>query len=242
MENVHTLSLGEIVKMNYKAAAVFERFALDFCCMGDRNLLEACKEENIQPSQIINELLSLATGDGLVPDFATWSLEFLIDYICENHHKYIEKKTPVLRANLDKLCQVHGTQHPELFEIRSIFFETSSGLAMHMKKEELMLFPYIKKLERAKALNRPVSSPLFKSVKDLIEIMKGDHSQEGQEFRRIASLSNNYEIPSDACSTFEVTYRLLDEFEKDLHVHIHLENNILFPEAIRIEELLNSRT
>jgi regulator of cell morphogenesis and NO signaling len=240
MENVHNLTLGAIVKSNYRAAAVLETFGLDFCCAGDTNLLEACKEENIQPSLVINALLSLANGNEVVPEFASWTLDSLIDYICAKHHAYIEAKTPILRAYLDKLCQVHGARHSELLEIRSIFFETSSGLVVHMKKEELMLFPYIRKIARGKALNTHVTSPLFKSVKDLIEVMKGDHSHEGQEFRRIAALSNNYEIPSDACSTFEVAYRLLDEFEKDLHMHIHLENNILFPEAIRIEERLNS--
>jgi regulator of cell morphogenesis and NO signaling len=240
MENLDELTLAEIVRQNYHAAAALEKFSLDFCCKGNRNFLEACREKNIDPAQVKDEILRSRASTDRAPDFATWTFDFLIDYICERHHKYIEEKAPEIRSYLDKICQVHGAEHPELHEIKKIFFKTSSGLAVHMKKEELMLFPFIRKIARSVESNIPLTSPLFKSVHDPIEMMQADHSEEGEELRKIAQLSNDYQVPADGCTTYGITYKLLDEFEKDLHTHIHLENNILFPKAIKMEQALNS--
>jgi regulator of cell morphogenesis and NO signaling len=238
MENINRLTLGEIVKKNYKAAAVFERFTLDFCCRGNQNFTDACKAGKIEPSVIINELNRLESEQEHGVVFDTWPLDMLIDYIIKRHHTYVEEKTPLIKSYLHKICEVHGARHPELQKVREIFFEIGGELAIHMKKEELILFPFIKKLSQANNTKTPVTSSLFGSVSNPVDMMKEDHAVEGDKFRRLAALTNNYLIPADACNTFAVTYQFLDEFEKDLHLHIHLENNILFPKAIQLEQKL----
>jgi regulator of cell morphogenesis and NO signaling len=236
MENIETLTLGEIVKQNYKAAAILEKFSLDFCCMGEQNLLDACKVSNLAPSLVIHELQQIQNERNEENDFNAWPLDLLVDYICERHHTYVEQKTPLLNGYLDKITEVHGANHPELREIKKIFLEIGGELTVHMKKEEFILFPFIKKLERAKGTKLTVSSPLFGMVSNPVNMMKGDHLVEGEKFKRIAALTNNYQLPADACNTYALTYQLLKEYEKDLHLHIHLENNILFPKAIELEK------
>jgi regulator of cell morphogenesis and NO signaling len=242
METIETLTLGEIVKKNYKAADIFEEFSLDFCCNGDRMIDEACTARGVDPSLVKDRLRELSTEErnSDVVDFDTWPLHRLIDHIVNRHHKYVEELTPRIKAYLDRISKVHGSRHPELYDVREIFAEVGGELAVHMKKEELMLFPFIKKLERAKENNEPASSPLFSSILSPVAMMKADNAEEGEKLARIAALTNNYTPPPDACGTYEVTFDLLKEFEKDLHRHIHLENNILFPKSIAAEESLRS--
>jgi regulator of cell morphogenesis and NO signaling len=239
MDRLETLTLAEIVKQNYKAAAVLEKFSLDFCCNGGRQIDVACKEGNVDSALVIEALRKLESRNPDDPDFNGWSMHKLVDYIQTRHHAYVEEKTPVLRRYLDKICQVHGVRHPELIEIRRLFWEVSDGLIVHMKKEEMMLFPFIKKIELAKESKTAAQSPLFKTVTSPVEMMKADHAEEGERLSRIATLTNHYTVPDDACNTYRVTYELLKEFEQDLHIHIHIENNILFPAAIQLESELN---
>jgi regulator of cell morphogenesis and NO signaling len=239
MDRLETLTLAEIVRHNYKAAAVLEKFSLDFCCNGGRQIDAACKEGNVDTALVIEELTKLEAKDPDDPNFEGWSLHKLVDYIKIRHHAYVEQNTPVLKRYLDKICQVHGVRHPELIEVRRIFWEVADGLIVHMKKEELMLFPFIKKIELAKESKATAQSPLFKTVSSPVATMKADHAEEGERLSRIAALTNHYTAPVDACNTYRVTYDLLREFEQDLHIHIHIENNILFPAAIQLESELN---
>ena len=163
--------------------------------------------------------------------FSDWPLDLLIDYIEKKHHRYINQKTPVILTYLKKVTSVHGIAHPELLEIYELFTASAQNLAAHMKKEELILFPYIKKLENSET---PITAH-FGSVENPIAMMKEEHNDEGERFSRISELSNAYQLPPDACPTYNVTFQLLKEFESDLHQHIHLENNILFPAAILAE-------
>lgn len=240
MENIETLTLGEIVKRNYKAAAVLERHALDFCCNGNQTLAQACDIASIDADLVRQELASVRDKDAEIPDFDSWPLHKLIDHIKERHHGYVEKMTPQIKTYLDKICKVHGDRHPELHNVRSLFNEIGGELAVHMKKEELMLFPFIRKIEKANG-SAAATSPLFKSVTSPINMMMADHADEGENFRLMGALTDNYRLPSDACNTYALTYRLLSEFEKDLHLHIHLENNILFPKAIAMEQQVPSK-
>ncbi len=240
MENLETLTLGEIVRNNYHAAAVLEKFSLDFCCNGNRKIEEACNGAGVDPALVIDELKSLGTQHDRI-NFDAWPLHMLIDYIVKRHHAYVEEKVPLIKGYLDKICNVHGSRHPELLEIRSIFFEVGGELIAHLKKEELMLFPFIKRLEQANGSTGSVQSPLFKSVSSPVEMMKDDHAIEGEKLARVAALTNHYKIPEDACNTFAVTWQFLQEFERDLHMHIHLENNILFPKAIELDEKVNGK-
>jgi regulator of cell morphogenesis and NO signaling len=240
MENITSLSLGEIVKQNYKAGEVFEKFGLDFCCMGSQNFEEACQASNIDSSLVMKALNDIESeaGDGV--NFDTWPLDLLADYIYKKHHKYIEEKTPVIKSYLDKICTVHGSHHPELLEIREIFNATSGELAVHMKKEELTLFPYIKRMVQAAEEKTAVKSPLFDSVVSPVQAMKADHLDEGVQLMKMASLSNHFTPPADACNTYTVAYKMLHDYERDMHMHIHLENNILFSKAIRMEAELSA--
>ena len=153
----------------------------------------------------------------------------------KKHHRYEEEKTPEIRPYLEKIVQVHGAQHPELFEVKQLFEESAQDLAAHMKKEELVLFPNIRKMVSEK--QRYVQL-FFGSIQNPITAMQVDHNQEGERFRKIAELTNEYTPPADTCNTYKVTLSLLQEFETDLHTHIHLENNILFPKAIDLEKSL----
>ncbi|MCB0443168.1 MAG: hemerythrin domain-containing protein, partial [Flavobacterium sp.] len=156
-------------------------------------------------------------------------------YIEKKHHRYVEEKTPVLLAFLDKLTKVHGTKHPELFEINNLFYQGAGELAQHMKKEELILFPFIQKMVKAQKENQSIQEPHFGTVENPIAMMQDEHTVEGERFATIATLTDGFTPPEDACSTYRVAFQMLKEFEQDLHKHIHLENNILFPKAIELQ-------
>lgn len=241
MENINSLTLGQIVASNYKAAAIFEKHQLDFCCQGNRNFVTACETAGLKAETIEKEINNLTIDETRI-DFTKWPLDLLSEYIYEHHHKYIEEVTPTIKNLLDKICAVHGNTHPELLEIRDIFNISSGELAMHMKKEELILFPFIKKLEQAKASGESANSKLFNSVISPIQKMEEDHLDEGEQLLRMTQLSNNFTPPEDACLTYITTYKMLQEYEKDMHLHIHLENNILFPKAITLEQRINQHS
>ncbi len=154
------------------------------------------------------------------------------------YHRYVEEKIQEIKSYLGKICKVHGNHHPELFEINELFHACAGELAMHMKKEELILFPFIRKMVKAKLQGTPLDASHFGTVENPINMMKHEHDAEGERFRKIFQLSNSYTPPQDACNTYKVTFALLKEFEEDLHLHIHLENNILFPKAVEMEKLL----
>lgn len=237
------ITIGEIVTEDFRTAAVFSKHGIDFCCKGDRTLEEVCEKKNVPINVLMDELAQAACSAGQAIDYDSWPSDLLIDYIEKKHHRYIEEKTPVILQYLNKLCKVHGQRHPELFSVYDAFSESAGELAAHMKKEELMLFPFIKKMLKAKQENIPLESPHFDSVENPVAMMKHEHVTEGERFEEIAKLTNNYNPPADACSTYRVTFAMLEEFERDLHTHIHLENNILFPRAIAMEkELQNAAT
>lgn len=182
----------------------------------------------------LNAVLHSNTDQSI--DYKSWPLDLLIDYIEKKHHRYVEEKIPVLRQFLDKLCNVHAERHPELYKINELFTASANELATHMKKEELILFPFVRKMVSATKSKNPIEAPHFGTVENPITMMMQEHDNEGERFRQIAELTNNYNPPADACNTYRVTFAMLDEFEKDLHLHIHLENNILFPKAIKLEQ------
>lgn len=230
-------TVGQIVADDYRSAPVFEKFGIDFCCTGNRSIEEACKQNNVNPKELTKALeTALAETTTPTTDFKSWPLDLLADYIEKRHHRYVEERIPIIKQNLDKLVQVHGAKHPELLKINELFIASAGEFAMHMKKEELMLFPFIRKMVRAKKNNEPLAEPRFGTVKNPIQTMMREHDNEGESFRQIEALSNNYTPPADGCNTYKVTFALLKEFQGDLHMHIHLENNILFPKAEELEK------
>ncbi|GAL66079.1 iron-sulfur cluster repair di-iron protein [Jejuia pallidilutea] len=229
--------IGQFVAEDYRTAAVFFKYKIDFCCNGNRTINEACEKKGIDSNVLLNELQEVLNIKGeQTIDYKSWPLDLLIDYIEKKHHRYVEEKIPVLRQFLDKLCRVHGERHPELLKINELFTASAGELAAHMKKEELVLFPFVKKMVSATLHTGTVEAPHFKTVENPIEMMMQEHDNEGERFRQIAELTDNYNPPADACNTYRVTFAMLEEFEKDLHLHIHLENNILFPKAIKLEQ------
>lgn len=229
-------TIGDFVAENFRTAEVFKKYHIDFCCKGGRTVEEACDNKKVSPQQIYQELEEIVNRKSEDIDFNSWPLDLLADYVEKTHHKYVEEKSAMLIPYLNKLCKVHGERHPELFEINELFIGSAQDLAAHMKKEELILFPFIKQMVEAKKNGEALPAPRFGTVENPVAMMKHEHEAEGERFVKIAELTNNYEFPDDACGTYQVTYRMLEDFQNDLHKHIHLENNILFPKAIAMEK------
>ena len=234
-------TIGDFVAKDYRTATIFSKYGIDFCCKGQRTIDEVCSKMNLNEPQLLRELNAvLATKNDTENDFDSWSLDVLIDYIEKNHHRFVEEKTQILIPFLDKLCSIHEDNHPELFEINQLFKDSAQELASHMKKEEMILFPFVKEMINATKSHGTIGKPFFETVKNPISAMMNEHDAEGERFRTIAALSNNYRTPEDACNTYRATYAMLQEFEQDLHKHIHLESNILFPKAKALEKFFST--
>jgi iron-sulfur cluster repair di-iron protein len=229
MKNYRELNIGEIVTEDFRTAEVFKKAGIDFCCGGNQNLEEACKKQNIN----LNELeLSLENIANTKPDsahnFKDWSVDFLCDYIVNTHHKTVLRLLPQLTAYTKKIAEVHGANHPELQEIEQLFAQINTELIQHLQKEEEVLFPAIK--IQFKSDNTEAKA----SIQSEIARMTTEHESAGGAMDKINVLSKGYTLPADACNTYRVTYKLLEEFEDDLHIHVHLENNILYPKALAL--------
>jgi regulator of cell morphogenesis and NO signaling len=241
MEMTKSPSVGSFVANDFRTAAVFQKYGIDFCCKGGKSVDEVCDKKNIDREMLLRELNEVS----MIPspsanEYSSWSLDKLIDYIESTHHRYVENAIPPLLQFLDKLCNVHGGNHPELFEINEQFVAAAGELTAHMKKEELILFPYVYRMVEAINTGVDMNEAPFGTVKNPIAMMMQEHDVEGDRFSKIAELSNNYNAPADGCTTYRVAFALLKEFEEDLHKHIHLENNILFPKALEMEKKLIS--
>ena len=239
MENTLKKNIGEIVAEDYRTAQIFKNHKIDFCCKGNRSIQEVADKNNLDADLLLKEIEGVQLqGDGGNTDFKSWPLDLLADYIEKKHHRYVAERIPVLQQYLNKLCQVHGERHPELFEITEHFNASAGELAMHMKKEELIVFPAVRKMVQANQTGTQMQPLHFGTIQNPIQVMMQEHDNEGERFRHIEALSNGYTPPADGCTTYNVTYSLLKEFEDDLHNHIHLENNILFPKAEELEKQL----
>ena len=234
-------NIGKIVAENYKAASVFKQYGIDFCCNGNRTIESACRKKQIDPDKLLTELQEAVTqkGTGEI-DFKSFPLDLLADYIEKTHHRYVEKKIIEITPYLNRIVQVHGENHPELLVVEQLFQQSAGDLTAHMKKEELVLFPYIRRLVQSQLSGSTKSDTPLGTIAEVIARMEQDHEAEGERFRSISELTDNYNPPADACNTYRVTFSLLHEFEEDLHRHIHLENNILFPKAIELEKTLSN--
>jgi len=234
-------TLGEIAAKDLRKAEVFKKYGLDFCCGGKKTVKEACAEKGLDVTKVEQELQTAdknITGSRPMP-YNDWSLDFLADYIVNTHHSYVKKTIPDLRSYASKVASVHGSHHSELFAISQLTDEVCTELSSHMIKEENVLFPYIKQLVAAKNNGSQLQSAAFKSVQSPINMMEHEHEIVGNKLDQIRKLSKNYSLPEDACASYSYLFKTLDEFENDLHIHVHLENNILFPKALEIEKQLD---
>jgi len=228
-------TIAEVVAMNFHTAKVFEDFGLDFCCGGKKTIQDACREKGINPDIILSSLANIETTNGSAAHFDKWELDFLIDYIVTNHHSYVLREITTIEHHLQKVASKHGENHPEIYKVETLFNSLREELMVHMQKEEKMLFPYIKKLVIAQKNSLEFPQPPFGSAAGPVAVMENEHDNAGRVMHEINRITNSFNPPEDACTTFRTLYSEMAEFEKDLHVHIHLENNILFPKALRLE-------
>ena len=237
-ENEETL--GEIAVKDLRKAEVFKKYGLDFCCGGKKTVKEACAEKGIDATKVEQELQQtdkiVSTTTNRPLPYNDWGLDFLADYITNTHHSYVKKTIPDLRAYATKVASVHGAQHPELVQVNKLTQQVCDELSSHMVKEETVLFPYIKKLFAASTDGNIAQSAIFDSVKTPIDEMEHEHEFVGNALDQIRAITNNYSLPEDACASYAFLFKNLDEFENDLHIHVHLENNILFPKALKLEK------
>jgi regulator of cell morphogenesis and NO signaling len=231
-------TIGEIAVKDLRKAQVFKKFGIDFCCGGKKTLREVCAEKGIDSTKVEQELQQvnqLVTNN--TNAYNEWNLDFLADFIVNNHHSYVRKNLPELRQYSAKVAQVHGAHHPELSPVQKLVEEINTELTDHMEEEEKVLFAYVKKIVQAKNNNQPLNKE-EKNLSSLIEKMEKEHDVVGRNFDKIRELTKGYAIPEDGCSSYKLLFKMLQEFEDDLHLHIHLENNILFPKAVEMEKKL----
>jgi regulator of cell morphogenesis and NO signaling len=225
-------TIRDIVVGDIRAAPVLERFGIDFCCKGNRTLGEACRDLAVDPTEVLTELTNACNRQaGATSSIAEWEVETLIEHIIRQHHGYVRRALPSITAHLAHLASAHGGKRPELRRIAATFEEVSAEMMQHMAKEEAVLFPYVEQVARSVRRNQTPPRPVFGSVEEPVAMMEREHEHAGLAMARIRELSGGYQPPAGACATYVLTFRELEEFESDLHVHVHLENNILFPKA-----------
>ncbi len=232
-------TIKDIVISDFRAAAVFERHGIDFCCGGGISLEQACAEKGIDRKTLESELQQvLADPDLGQVRFERWEPDALVEHILTTHHRYVRSALPVIMAHTEKVAHVHGSRHKEVIDIAMIFRDVAAEMSAHMMKEEQILFPVIRTLSRAAREGAPPPQTQFGSIANPIRMMEAEHSSAGGAMETIRSLSGGYTPPDDACTTYRISFQELRQFEQDLHMHVHLENNILFPRALQLESQL----
>jgi len=232
-------TVGELALENPAATRVFEKLGIDYCCGGNQSLEQACRAANVPVDQVLDSLEMAEQTTRAAQNIHDWQGEPLADltaHIISTHHKYTREEIARLGPLFEKVCSVHGKNHPELLDARASFAGLAQELTNHMMKEEMVLFPYIVRMEEAVIQKEPVLPPPFGSVQNPISMMEHEHDSAGNALRAMRQASGDYAPPADACISYQTLYKALSEFEADLHQHIHLENNILFPRAIAMEQ------
>lgn len=219
------------------ATRVFEKLGIDYCCGGGKSLGDACVQAGVSVDEVLDSLATNAKSSGTLADqkWQTSSQAELIAHIVEKHHAFTREELERLDALLTKVCGVHGQNHPELFQIQEHFGILRAELEPHMLKEEMVLFPYIIRMEEAAVANQPLPAPPFGTVRNPVRMMMAEHDSAGYLLGRMREASADYTAPADGCISYKTLYSALAEFEVDLHQHVHLENNILFPRAVEHE-------
>lgn len=235
-----TKTIGQHAAAFPSSKRVFEKLGIDYCCGGDISLEDACKKHSVVPEDLMG-LLSTEEGKaanegGVVLEFMSMSLAALSDHIVRDHHDFTRDENARITALLEKVCSVHGQNHAELYEIQTIFGALRLELENHMLKEERMLFPYISLMESSLGFGLSIPPAPFGTTRNPVRVMMSEHDAAAEQLREIRRLSGDFTVPADACVTYKTLYEALEGLEKDLHQHIHLENNILFPKAIDMED------
>lgn len=228
-------TVREIAVEMPQATRVFEKLGIDYCCGGLKTLEQACAAANLQVDAVLQSLES-TTSAAPGQDWKAGELGALVDHITSTHHNYVKAEVPRIEALAAKVVSVHGKNHPELLDVQKVFRSLGAELSAHLMKEENILFPYIVRMEQSVRSGRPAARPPFGSVANPIHMMMMEHDSAGDALRELRRLTSDYSAPADACISYQTLYRAIAEFETDLHQHIHLENNILFPQAAEMEK------
>lgn len=241
--NIHPdMTVGEMVAHHYRTAEVFKRHGIDFCCGGKKSLGKACADKNIGWETLATELDQVLQAPEMPSQNPeVWEPDFLAEYIVQTHHRYLRENLPLLREFTAKISAVHGERHPELKLVEKQVELLSTDLMEHMLKEENVLFPYIKAMCAAQREHRQSPAVPFGTVQNPIRMMEHEHEYAGALLENIADLTAEFTPPEDACTTYRVAFAKLRELDEDLHWHVHLENNVLFPKAVLLEEMLNNQ-
>jgi len=227
-------TVRELANTNPQAARIFEKFGIDYCCGGEKPLGQACRAANVSVQEVVDALEKPPSAE-MDRDWQTASLAEVIQEIVGKHHAFVRAEIPRLTSLLAKVVGVHGEKHEELGKIERSFHALAEELSMHLLKEERMLFPYIEQLEAAAKRGDRPTPPMFGTVQNPVRMMVMEHDSAGDLLREMRQVTKDYALPEEACMSFRMLYRALEEFEADLHRHIHLENNFLFPRAITLE-------
>ena len=234
MEGLMQRSIASLVLENHQIVPVLEKFNIDYCCRGKMNLTDACKEKGIELSVVIKEIGAAGTSaGGRTMPFSEMTEAQLVHHIVIRHHYYVKNAMPLIAGHLEKIAKKHGETHPYMIRVKELFGMVHKEMNLHMQKEELTLFPRIIEMEgNGESGNRK----LFPSdyISGPVSVMEQEHENAGDTLFEIRKLTNNYAVPDGACPTFRICLSELKEFEDDLHEHVHLENNILFPKALRL--------
>jgi regulator of cell morphogenesis and NO signaling len=234
MYSIENSPVGDIVREYPSSAQVFAAHGIDFCCGGKVPLTEVCEKKGINREQLIREILkNQNSGMSEVPRFNHWPEAFMCDYIENNHHEYVKSMIPVIQKWIHKVAKVHGDWKPENIRIASAFDKLASEMMSHMMKEEKQAFPLIRKI---KTLSGSEKEEALAQLRQLIDEMEEEHEGAGDLMRVIRELSHDFVPPEEACNTYRAAYEALSDFEKDLHQHVHLENNILFPNMLKMQK------
>ena len=233
--NAGNRTIGEIVAADFRTATVFESHGIDFCCGGRVALAAACTEKGLDLDAITRELESVQSQSAESrQNYSAWALPFLADYIVNTHHQYLKENDPQIVAYARKIAEVHGAHHPEVIRIATIFEKIATDMVDHLKEEEEIFFPALKRADTARIAGAMPDIQDRETIRTSLVRLQREHEEIGDAIHEIRHLSNEYSIPDEVCNSFMVTYQKLKEFEKDLHKHVHLENNILFPKAAEL--------
>jgi regulator of cell morphogenesis and NO signaling len=236
MQTITEKTVREIAVENPSSIRVFESLGIDYCCGGRSSLSDACSRTDIDLDRLLDLLAQANLNAPVSKEWSGKPLRDLIAHIVEKHHGFVRTETPRIESLLSKVVAKHGQAHPEVLQIELLFTAISQELSTHMLKEEQILFPYVERMERALLNADALPAAFFGSVKRPIANMMAEHDDAGALLSRIRKLSNGYAAPGGACPTFVALYRGIEEFERDLHHHVHLENNILFPRTVEMEQ------
>jgi regulator of cell morphogenesis and NO signaling len=226
---LQNLSVGEIVANDFRTSSLFKKAGIDFCCGGKQSFSDACNEKGIDAAQLENEILKVSKEPlNEFINFKNWGPVFLSEYIVNTHHKFVMKNLPELFFYTQKIASVHGEHHPELVEVADLFVKINAELLQHLKNEEEVLFPAIKDVVNTNSIKAR------ETIVSEIARMTGEHEFAGGAMDEINKITKGYKVPEDGCNTYRVAFKLLEQFEDDLHTHVHLENNILYPKALEL--------